>query len=414
MPSRNYPKNYPSIKKCTTIKLLNARRGCSSSFGDKGASEPTQAGCSVSKTATLEKSMKKSSLPCAAMLATTGAFAQSSVTVSGVVDTSIGSFSTGVASTVKMVQGGLIPSQLGFRGTGDLGGGLSAKFILETGINTDSGLGIASNSNNQSTGASTSDAMTFNRRAVVSLLGSWGEVRLGRDYTPANYGLVKFDPFFANGVAQSSNLNLQGAGFTGVRASNSIAYLYNDDGFSQYNDGLYGKVMAWVGENSSTAANRDDGSGFGFRVGYRQGPLNVSFATQKSKVLAFGDMRMTNIGASYDIGFAELVAQYDVANSGLPGTRHGNLLVGAKIKAGNGYIPVSMNSLRVNDAAGRKAIMLGIGYVYTLSKRTSLYTSFAYLDNRNAASAFGINPGGLGGVAGRDGRAVELGVKHSF
>ena len=55
-----------------------------------------------------------------------------------------------------------------------------------------------------------SQGLTFNRRSTVSLAGSWGEVRLGRDYVPYFWNTTIFDPFGTNGVGAVSNFTLKG------------------------------------------------------------------------------------------------------------------------------------------------------------------------------------------------------------
>ena len=60
-------------------------------------------------------------------------------------------------------------SRFGFRGTEDLGGGLSAGFWLEAGFAPDTGMLSGS---------------SFNRRATVSLMGRWGEIRLAATTRP--------------------------------------------------------------------------------------------------------------------------------------------------------------------------------------------------------------------------------------
>src|SRR5574340_1123423 len=55
-----------------------------------------------------------------------------------------------------------------------------------------------------STGAN--QGKLFNRRSTVSLMGKWGEVRLGRDYNPSFWNWVFFDVNGANGLGQALNL----------------------------------------------------------------------------------------------------------------------------------------------------------------------------------------------------------------
>ena len=126
--------------------------------------------------------MKKSLLALAVLGAFAGvASAQSSVTLFGTVDLNARYVKNdGSIKRVSLSQDGINSSQLGFRGVEDLGGGLKASFILLAGVNADTG---------------TTNTKFFNRRATVSLLGGFGEVRLGRDYTPTFWNNTIFDAF---------------------------------------------------------------------------------------------------------------------------------------------------------------------------------------------------------------------------
>src|SRR5881398_1593497 len=96
-----------------------------------------------------------------------GAWAQSSVTLFGVVDVGVAHLTGDGTHNNGLSTGGANISRLGFRGTEDLGGGLAASFWLEAGLDVDTGNGKA-----------TGGALSFNRRATASLSGNWGEVRL--------------------------------------------------------------------------------------------------------------------------------------------------------------------------------------------------------------------------------------------
>lgn len=86
--------------------------------------------------------MKKSILALAAIAtlsAAGAASAQSSVTVYGRMDASVGSNRVNGVSTTQVFSGNLTTSRIGFRGTEDLGGGLKANFQLESALTVDDG-----------------------------------------------------------------------------------------------------------------------------------------------------------------------------------------------------------------------------------------------------------------------------------
>jgi predicted porin len=142
----------------------------------------------------MKKSYKEARLAVAgmaAMLATGGAFAQSSVTLYGVIDTGIGYLSSQAPSTgatkggqsvVKMLEGVWGGERFGFKGSEDLGGGTKAIFQLEEGFNTD-------------TGAESKSGLMFSRASWVGLTNaSYGTFTAGRQYTPYYNMLAQYGP----------------------------------------------------------------------------------------------------------------------------------------------------------------------------------------------------------------------------
>jgi predicted porin len=134
--------------------------------------------------------MKKSLLALAALTAFAGAAsAQSSVTLFGIVDAGVARLSAGGKTKTGMTNSGYNSSRLGFRGVEDLGGGLQAGFWLEGQLTNDDG--------------NAAGKLNFQRRSTVSLMGGFGEIRLGRDYTPTFWNTTVYDPFGTNGVGQA-------------------------------------------------------------------------------------------------------------------------------------------------------------------------------------------------------------------
>ncbi|MDO8755830.1 MAG: porin, partial [Polaromonas sp.] len=221
--------------------------------------------------------MKKSLIAMAILAAAGVASAQSSVTLFGVVDATVAHGSGSVANKTQLTNSGYNSSRLGFRGVEDLGGGLKASFHLEAGVNNDNGSGANTSTNNQSTGSTGGGGLTFNRISTVSLSGGFGDVRLGRYYTPQFWNLTVYDPFGTNGVGTTQTLNSSLGGPVAVRASNSIGYTTPSFG------GFKVWAAYYMGENLSNAgATRNDGRGLAVRLSYDNGPISVALATSKT------------------------------------------------------------------------------------------------------------------------------------
>jgi predicted porin len=238
-------------------------------------------------------------------------------------------------------------------------------------------------------------------------MGNWGEVRLGRDYVPGFWNLVHFNPFGTNGVGSSGHLlyPVQGAArHTHVRASNSIGYFLPRMG------GFYGQAMYALGENPSTAgATADDGRVLGVRLGYQGGDLNVAAATTRTRINAVGDLRQSNIGASYKTKLATPMVLWNENRVGATRTRGWS--IGATVPVGSGTVRASYTRVSTSGVANN-ADRWAIGYVHDLSKRTALYGSYARLDNKAAGTAF--NVGRATTVPGGHASGFELGMRHSF
>ncbi|MGA0570256.1 porin [Variovorax sp. VNK109] len=366
--------------------------------------------------------MKKSLVALAALAVAGVASAQSSVTLFGIVDAAVGHQSTsGGASATGLVNSGYNSSRLGFRGVEDLGGGLSASFWLEAGINNDNGSFGTTNTNGTAASGSGGGGLTFNRRSTVSLSGGFGEIRIGRDFTPTFWNDTVFDPFGTNGVGTNLFSTAAGATHTAagystyVRSSNTVGYFLPSN-----IGGFYGQVQYGFDEQTAPAAG-SVGQYKGLRFGYQAGPVNVALAWGETSGVAggIGDTQTVNLGASYDLGVAKIMGEWgrvdvDSGTLGLGSVDLDGWLLGVSVPVGAGeiraaYSKVSDSGVLTADGSANK---IALGYVHNLSKRTALYATYARISNKNG---LGFAVGGLaGGLANANSKGYEFGVRHSF
>ena len=348
------------------------------------------------------------------------ASAQSSVQVYGVVDMAVSNYrGAGAGSRQMLTSSGNQASRLGFRGREDLGSGLAAGFDLEAGLNTDSGTGQASNTNNQPSGAGSGNGLSFNRKSLVYLQSKqWGEVRLGRDYVPAFWNMFNYDPFRL-GVGMSLHV-LHGTTVTGFRASNSIGYLSPGCSSSSCK-GLFYQLMTAFGENDA-GPNRQDGRVYGARLGYGGDHWDAAVAITTTQNRAADDYRQINAAASYlweGHRLMVLAADHRTGNrlAALDNANHVRYWqLGAIWKVGNGNIPMSFMRLSRNDNSGSSSNKYAVGYVHNLSRRTALYGTYAYVDNRGSIN-LPVATGALQGpipVAGGNASGFDIGIRHTF
>lgn len=357
--------------------------------------------------------MKKSLIALAVLASAGAASAQSSVTLFGIVDATVQRVTNG-GKVWRLTNSGYNSSRLGFRGTEDLGGGNSASFWLEAGLTNDDGQGAGTNANNQASGAAPGgplvgkQGLTFNRRSTVSLAGGWGELRLGRDYTPQFWNLTVFDPFGTNGAGTTQTLNSIITGVTAVRASNSIGYFLPGN-----LGGFYGQVQTYLGENGSPAgATSKDGNGIGLRFGYANGPFNVAAAMSRTKYAA-GDVKQNNIGGQWDFGMAKAMGEYSSDKNGSVTGK--GYTIGALVPVGAGEIRAAYSRYKVSTAGTPTSKKLALGYVHNLSKRTAVYATFARVSNSGGANASVVPGTGAGNPAANgSSNGYDFGVRHSF
>jgi predicted porin len=345
--------------------------------------------------------MKKSLLALAALTAFAGvASAQSSVTLFGIVDLNARNVKNGNQSIKSLSQDGNASSRLGFRGVEDLGGGMRAGFWIEGALSPDTG----------------GTGQTWQRRSTLSLMGGFGEIRLGRDYTPTFWNHTVFDPFGTNGVGSQTNLMtgqgstsvLNGGATTLVRANNSIGYFLPAMG------GLYGQVMIAAAEGPANGNKY-----IGGRLGYAAGPVNVAVAIGNTEASSTRDVKGMNVGASFNAGFMTVMAQYhrytvDNANGADP--KQTNMLIGANVPVGAGTFKISYGKAAA-DGTAFDGTQVAAGYVHDLSKRTALYTHFAKISNEAGARyvASGSGPTLATSATAKPGStAYEFGIRHSF
>ncbi|KQP40762.1 hypothetical protein ASF44_30545 [Pseudorhodoferax sp. Leaf274] len=349
--------------------------------------------------------MKKIATLAVLAAASAASFAQSSVTLFGIADATVQVGRGSTDNNVGLGSGGLSTSRIGFRGVEDLGGGLKAGFWLEAGYTLNNGNGQNSN------------ALAFTRRSTVSLMGdSWGEIRLGRDFTAPYNNL--YDAFGDNGVGNILETQDLGLAYgLQTRTSNAVSYFT-----PKTLGGFFGQVQYYRnGRSQSLASNQDQyGNGYGVRVGYENGPISVGVAYGKSDYAvgttpAFTgtvDSKTMNFGGSYDFGVAKLlvsVGQDEGEGAGLDAKTR-LYTVGTTVPVGAGLIRASWTRASQRDSELR-ADKFAVGYVHNLSKRTALYTTFAYLKNKDGSN-LALNGSTTG--AGDSSKGLDIGLRHAF
>jgi len=313
------------------------------------------------------------SLAAAAAVFSISASAQTSVTVSGVIDIDANTqTSAATGQRINSLQnGGYQTSFFQIAGTEELGGGMKADFHL----------GSFFQANNGQDGRFPGDTL-FSRDANVDLAGGFGRVTLGRQISPLYLSTLLFNPFddsFAFSPIIQHTYNAFAAGNV-INAdsgySNAIAYSTPDI------QGLSATVLytmaGQIGQTNSWSAN----------VLYFHGPFAATLAYENTNTDATNSFvgayqvgstqKVAQIGVSYDFNPVKVYFQYEhndtpLAVTGGPVTDASTSLstfqVGTKINVGQGNILASY--AKTGGWVDHKTF--SVGYDYDLSKRTDLY-----------------------------------------
>ena len=336
--------------------------------------------------------MKKSLLALAVLTAVTGvASAQSSVTIYGKVDLGLVMDSGGPGGkSVRLDSGVTGGSRIGFKGVEDLGGGMKAAFQLETGYCADSAAGAP----NFCTGSN----QFMGRQAHGDLTGAFGAISAGRQYSIGFNNLSTIDPFGTGFAGQINNI----VDPSGIRLNNSVTYATPNMG------GFVGSAEIAFGEQTGNwEANRETGAG----LTYASGPAYLGFSFYDVSNAAGNGAARKNFtfGGTYDFGVVKLHAL--VQKSTGPATLDVlDIMGGVTVPVGQGNLMASYIHHNDRTSKDSDAQQIGVGYIYPLSKRTSIYTAFAKIQNQHGA-AFTV---GNATATGTGNKAFNLGVVHNF
>ena len=378
--------------------------------------------------------MKKTLLAAALLAGFAGAAsAQSSVTLYGIIDIGLQYQSISADNFAKsggelsssrfgMTNGTQSGSRWGLRGTEDLGNGLRAVFVLESGFDS-------------ANGSSGQSSRLFGRQSTLGLASNqWGQVDFGRQTNMASKYFAPVDPFGA-GFSQA-NIGMAFGSANTVRYSNMV--MYQTPSISGFNAGVgYSFDTATTGyyPNNGTGADETDYPSMNnmravtLGLNYSNGPLYLAAAYDQ----AFGPNNLKGgaptakpkawlLGGTYDFKVVKLALAYGQNRSGaynpqsIFGTNQGYIDVSgvAVDYSGSGNSPgaiifdndVAYNSYLVGltapiggahnvfgswtmaqptagirDVGGKNQNTYSLGYTYDFSKRTNVYAYVSYQSN---------------------------------
>jgi predicted porin len=334
--------------------------------------------------------MKKTLIAIAA-LAATSAFAQSSVTIYGVMDAGPNVVSSTTAAGVKTTttngnaSGAWASNRVGFKGTEDIGGGLKADFTYEL------GMAAGTTGDLSSTGGV--------RQSHVTLSGGMGSINYGRQYNPAFLLNIALDAGSANNLSAGRTV-YSGSAITTARTSGLATYTTPTMG------GFTAKLSS--GTNTAEVAGAETGSKvMGGSIAYANGPLFVAYGVNNvNAVNAAGDRDESILGATYKLGQATLLVSTGGVKvkdaAGAQSAKKSANQVGIRYPFGKVTTFASYGTLTDNTISGSadvKSTAYQAGAMYNFSARTGLY------------AAYGSTKAETGSAKNSE---LAVGVRHSF
>ena len=137
---------------------------------------------------------------------------------------------------------------------------------------------------------------------------------------------------------------------------------------------------------------------------------------------ASNDITAWSLGGSYDLGVAKLLAAYrqstakDVAILGATSDlKNRGYMLAVTAPVGPGLVRAAYNRYEAKFD-GEKGVtdQFGLGYVYNLSKRTSVYGTYAYIKNKND-NALNLTVNSSSGVKSNGSQqGMQVGITHTF
>jgi len=385
------------------------------------------------------------------------AFAQStsSVTIYGVMKMSLDQASATGASGVgtNSPNRGRVSnhsSRIGFKGSEDLGDGISAMFQAEFGISSD--VAGSSTTNAIPTAlpatatAATQNALSGRNTAIGLTSKTMGTVLVGIWDTPYKTSTGNYDYFIDTVADYNAIISATPGNSYDLRGNNVVAYVSPDM------SGFVGKVAYAFGENipvsgaAPTAANPDS-KVISLSGNYDSGPMSFGLGYEKhSNMSDLGVTAATStsstglkLGGAYSFGDTKVALVWEKLKADSNAAAVGNIsatdrkawMINVAHKMGSGtikaaYTKANQVSCSVVGGAACTSADLGasqvsLGYDHAMSKRTKIYGVYTAITNKNdavkAGNAYTFASGGAGGItvaAGADPKAISFGMEHSF
>jgi predicted porin len=355
----------------------------------------------------------------AALVAPAAVMAQSTVVLYGLVDVgyqNVSKYQGTATNKSGFGNSGARSSRLGARATEDLGGGLSARAVIEFDVAGD-------------TGQEGANGMT-GRQTFVSLDSkSWGELSLGRQLTHS-FGNVAMAEGIAGANSFQSFYTMEDQV---TRSSNYLKYSSPRIG------GGFTFGAGWAPGEDPTAGNKGNRNYFDWHARWESGPFGIGLAQAQFKANTTGAAVAAVIAApgAFPVGAQAAGLDLKEKDTSLAGyykfsgfriyavhsrSTQGGTLAAEKLRTngirgemdiGKGILAISFAQRKNKLVADSDASFVGIGYYHQMTTRTQFYATYARIKNETGVG-LALNGQWAPQTASFDPRGLQIGMGHSF
>ena len=242
----------------------------------------------------------------------------------------------------------------------------------------------------------------FTRQSFVGLSGGWGELTLGRQYTPIFRTVWRADTLGVNSVFSPVTLWGQpdaqpGLAAWAARSDNAVMYS------SPAGMAFSGNIMYAPGEATNSSGNY-----LGASAAYEKGPIWLGWGYQNKKsgtaaapAASPTDSTSHVVAGSYNAGNMVFGGSWGFQGSNVPASPKANILnLSTKFIFGASSVYADYGRRDVRDSA-RDQNQWTLGYDYNLSKRTKVYAYYNKVSAETSSPYFDLSN-------------FAVGVRHNF
>ncbi len=385
----------------------------------------------------------KKTLVALAALAATGAFAQSTVSIQGIMDANVQSGKQYGQAYSLIGQSGARTTTIRFHGTEDMGKGLKANFRFEVQPSVIAGDGngfnnaiataaaVSANGAAQATGqASAQSGLVGKGYSFVGVSGGFGEVQFGTINTASLAAYLNGSGAFGTGVGSAYGV-VQGSTGTNTftRFESSVAYMTPSfNGFSARFQTVLGNDSQY-GSSTGVTLRRSGMQEVG--LSYAAGPLTANFAqlevktspNESTTATTNVTTKTTTASVGYNMGVARLgAAVSNISNNSTTPTETSSYLLTATVPMGASRLMLSVGERKTDQSTvsalvGKKTTFTGVGAEHDLSKRTFVYARYQTGKAGDLSAATVVVNGAAqsaGQLSNTNFNLFAVGVSHAF